>query len=263
MTFSPVKLFIGSVLLFFIFYFGLSKVAPEVRNPEKSGLLENIDINLDQEVLRLKDSLSEPDRTSIELMEHQLSLAANDSSKLSTMQSISGFWYRQGQVGLSAKYARKIAMTFPSGENWAIAATNFILAAKQPEVPTAMQAEYVEQALMGFKQAQILEPTEISHQVNSALIHVEFPPQDQPMTGILELRKLNETYPDNTLVMYHLARLAIQTGQWDKATERLDALIKLDPDYTRAYCLYLEIARHDGDRAAITKWTKKCELNQN
>ena len=87
---------------------------------------------------------------------------------------------------------------------------------------------------------------------------MEFPSEGSPMNGILELRRLNETYPDNTLVIYHLARLSIQTNQWDRAKERLQALIKLDPGFVRAYCLMAQVAQHDGDQLAFENWSKKC-----
>ncbi len=263
MNLTPTKLFIGSIVAFLILYFGFSKVSPEVLKPEKSGIQNNIDTYLDAEVINLKDSLEPNDRAKIELLEQRFAASSNDTLKLEELQKISGFWYQQGHVGIAADYARKIALLMPNGENWSIASTNYILAAKQPNAPAEKLTIWVEKAKDGFKQAQLLEPTTISHQLNHALVNVEFPPQDQPMTGILDLRKLNETYPENTLIIYHLARLAIQTGQFDRASERLDALLKIDPEFYRAYCLKMEIAKHDKDLVALEKWTKKCQTVNN
>lgn len=258
---KPIHLFIASVLAFFILYFGFSKVSPEIRNPEKSGTLKKIDTDFNQELRSGRDSLNENDRTAIDLLDQQFEQATSDSLKISILQRISGFWYQVGNVGVAAEYARKLAESFPTGERWAIAATNFILAAKQPNVDPANQLKWIDKAKDGFTQAQNVEPGNISHQVNLALVNVEYPPQGQPMTGILQLRKLNETYPENTLVLFHLARLAIQTNQWDKAKERLNSIIKLDPGFSRAYCLMMDIAKHENDEVALKSLSLKCKEN--
>ena len=258
---TPLPLFILSIVAFIILYFGFSKVSPEIRNPEKSGISKKIDNDFSQALKSSTDSLNENDRLALDLLNQQYQQATVDSLKIISLQKISGYWYQLGNVGIAAEYARQIAETFPSGDRWALAATNFILAAKQNGSDLSVRQQWVEKAKDGFKQAQTIEPGNISHQLNLALVNVEFPPQDQPMTGILQLRKLNETYPDNTLVLYHLARLAIQTNQWDKAKERLNAIIKLDPSFQRAYCLMMEIARHENDQIALKSLTKKCKEN--
>lgn len=255
---TPLPLFIGSILFFFILYFGFSKVSPEIRNPEKSGALKKVDTDLNQLVQPYRDSLKANERGVFDVLEQKLQQAVSDSAKQIALEEISGFWYKLGNVGLAAEYAQKLAELFPSGDRWAIAATNFILAAKQPNAPDLFRSSWIEKAKAGFAQAQLVEPENLNHQVNLALINVDYPPQDQPMTGILQLRALNEKFPDNVSVLYHLARLAIQTNQWDKAKERLNTILKLKPDFERAYCLMIEVAKHENDLVTVKSLSSKC-----
>jgi predicted Zn-dependent protease len=57
------------------------------------------------------------------------------------------------------------------------------------------------------------------------------------MRGILMLRELNEALPNNVLVMNTLARLAIKTGQIDRAIQRLETSLGLEPDNQNTICL--------------------------
>ncbi|MBK6477570.1 MAG: tetratricopeptide repeat protein [Saprospiraceae bacterium] len=255
---SPLILLLISIASFFLLYFGFSKISPEIRFPEKSGTTNSFDTTFDTDLSKWKDSLSESNHQYVDLLEQQIAQATDDSIQRTLLEQLSGFWYNQGRVSMSAEYAYLIAEKFPTSDRWALAATNFIIAAKQPEVDPGDLTKWVEKAKHGFSQAIALDPDNVSLQLNQALINVEFPSEGSPMNGILELRRLNETYPDNTLVIYHLARLSIQTNQWDRAKERLQALIKLDPGFVRAYCLMAQVAQHDGDQLAFENWSKKC-----
>jgi cytochrome c-type biogenesis protein CcmH/NrfG len=80
-----------------------------------------------------------------------------------------------------------------------------------------------QRAVQAFENAISLNPDNASHRLNLALTYTEMPPEDNPMKGILLLRELQEQYPENTQVLNALGRLAIQTGQYARAVERLDA----------------------------------------
>ena len=81
--------------------------------------------------------------------------------------------------------------------------------------------------------------SDIDNEVNLALTYVEVPLEDNPMKGILMLRELNENHPENVTVIMQLARLSLQTGQFDKAVERLEKVIELRPSSANAYCCLL------------------------
>ena len=50
-----------------------------------------------------------------------------------------------------------------------------------------------------------------------------------PMQGILSIRRVLEINPDNVAAGLQLGRFAIQTGQFDKAVERLERVVALEP----------------------------------
>lgn len=256
---GPQKAFAISFLAFLILYFGFSKVSPEIRNPEKSVVSDaNFENDFEQNALVLIDSLDGDSKSQIALFMKQYETASTDSLKIIYLQKISGFWYSQGRTGIAADYARKVAEMMSTPDAWTLAATNFVLAIKQGIGTEAEQKEWLSKARDGFNRAVALDTNNIVSKLNQALLAVEFP-ENGPMEGILALRKLNEQYPDEPAVLYHLARLAIETNQLDRAKERLNHLVRVSPDYNRAYCLLAKIAEKENDAIALKSYSEKCK----
>jgi uncharacterized protein HemY len=114
-------------------------------------------------------------------------------------------------------------------------------------------------AIQALENAISIDPETVQYRVNLALIYAERPPQDNPMKGVQMLLSLNEKHPDDVLVLNALARLAIKTGQWDKAQQRLERAEALDPENITTICLLAEIYDQLKDqRAQALK--DKCEF---
>ena len=73
------------------------------------------------------------------------------------------------------------------------------------------------------------------------------------------LLALNEKYPDDVLVLNALARLAVKTGQWDRAKARLEKSASLQEDNASTICLLADVYQQlDDVRAQAMK--DKCEF---
>ena len=73
------------------------------------------------------------------------------------------------------------------------------------------------------------------------------------------LLSLNEKYPDDVLVLNALARLAIKTGQWDRAQQRLELSDSLQPENTTTICLLADVYSQLNDQRAQAV-RDKCNL---
>jgi uncharacterized protein HemY len=77
------------------------------------------------------------------------------------------------------------------------------------------------------------------------------------MKGVKMLLALNDTYPENSRILFHLGRLAIQTGQFEKAVTRLEKSLALDDSQPQIYCLlekaYRETSKSDLAALAAVK----------
>ncbi|MEL6867343.1 MAG: tetratricopeptide repeat protein, partial [Bacteroidota bacterium] len=113
-------------------------------------------------------------------------------------------------------------------------------------------------AVQAFESAISLEPDNLSHRVNLALCYTEDPPQDNPMKGILMLVDLNKQHPENVLVLSNLARLAMKTGQFDKAVERLQQALAVEPENVRVNCMLAQAFESAGKAAEAAPFQQKC-----
>ena len=81
------------------------------------------------------------------------------------------------------------------------------------------------------------------------------------MKGILMLRDLIEKEPENVLVLSTLGRFAIQTGQFEKAIERLEKAISLDPKNNKANCLLAQAYQGVGNAEKAAEYANICKSN--
>src|SRR5690625_6231873 len=77
-------------------------------------------------------------------------------------------------------------------------------------------------------------------ELEKALLMIEFPDHENPMKGVLALVDLSEEYPEEPRIFRELGQFSIQTGQWDRAQERLEKAYALDQDHKRTICLRSE-----------------------
>ena len=174
----------------------------------------------------------------------------------SVLKPLSAAWHNAGHDEVAAIYAQQIAETEKTDDAWSIAGANFYLALQKATEPN-LRDFCSKRAAEAFQNAASLNPTKLEHRLNLALCFVENPPANNPMKGILQLRELDAQNPENIMVNYQLARLAIKTGQFDKAIARLEKTLPKDPQNRRLICLLADAYEGKGD-AKAANWRTKC-----
>jgi tetratricopeptide (TPR) repeat protein len=237
-------------------YFGFdtksSLEKKELREIEGSG------INIDPKPLieAAKKELSSYDLNELTGLENQADQAEGPERSVA-LQKLSGKWYRLNKPYIAGSYAEQVALEEPSGEAWSIAATTYLAGIGQAE--DLLSKGCLNKAIEALENAISLEPEQIQHRLNLALVYAERPPEDNPMKGIQMLLSLNEKNPNSVSVLNALGRLAIKTGQWDRAQQRLEKADSLEPDNRTTICLLSEVyAQQQHPRAKAIK--DKCEL---
>ncbi len=190
-------------------------------------------------------------------LENSIKVSGDMKEKAELYKKLSGWWYRQNRVDLAGYYAEKVAEIENTDAAWAIAGTTYTsdASALSNESKQFCQDKSVEV----FEKAIQLAPNNIAHQVNLALCYVNHPPADMPMKGIQLLLDINKKEPENVMVLLTLARLAIKTGQFDKAIARLEKVIAVEPDNVQAACLLADAYSSVGNSEKANSWAKKCK----
>jgi tetratricopeptide (TPR) repeat protein len=213
---------------------GIQNLIADARNtlkPEQAITLENINKNLNKE--------------------------EEDSIRMILLKELSSKWYEYGYPAIAGYYAEEVARIANEEEAWSIAGTTYVIALSQSDSEKLRKFAF-SRAIKAFENAISINPDNVSHRLNLAICYTEFPPEDNPMRGILMLRELNEKYPENIGVINNLARLAIKTNQYDRAIQRLEEALSLDPENITANCLMVDVLSAIGELNNISIYKDKC-----
>jgi tetratricopeptide (TPR) repeat protein len=251
-------LILASILLFLLLYFGFS-LKDNREKKERKTEDAALDIVFDETIYL--DSLKKMD-ANLKIKMDALQMIVDKSSektlKADKLKELSAIWFSTKQILASAIVAEKVATLENTDKSWSIAGANYYESLKG-ESDESKRAYITQKSVSCFEKASALNNADLSHKVNIALCYTENPPKDNPMKGILLLRALNDKNPNNPLVLTNLGRLAIKTGQFDKAIERLTSVLKIDSNNPKANCLIAEAYRGVNDIPKAMEYDKKCQ----
>ncbi|MBK9330331.1 MAG: tetratricopeptide repeat protein [Sphingobacteriales bacterium] len=144
---------------------------------------------------------------------------------------LSEFWKEQHNPALAAYYIYQYAQidqTKPAFEN----AGDALLSIYKSGSDSIISNNLITFALRSYEEAVRLDGSDVELKIKLADVYVQG--SQEPMKGIGLLRRLSDSLPDNIPVLLALGRLSIQSGQYDKAKERLQKVLKLSPQNTEA-----------------------------
>ncbi|MEN0003748.1 MAG: hypothetical protein AAF798_06380 [Bacteroidota bacterium] len=252
----------GSILLFAILYFGCERKDPNLGALEKTRALQTESTDIKILLQEARSSLSVGDRNSVLVLEDDLAETLVDSAKIDALKKLSGKWFDFEQYAIAGYYAQEIATLDEKEESWSIAGTTYTICL-QRSTEERIRSFCTGRAITAFENAISLNPEEMRHRVNLALCYAENPPQANPMQGIQMLLELNQNDPDNVLVLNTLGRLAIRTGQYDRAIERLTRANQLQSDNRTTICLLAQAYDGKGDSANAANFAAQCRARLN
>ena len=251
-----ILLFLG-LGLFSLLYFGFD-VKPKKFDSVERNIAESTQSTDISNLIRDVQSTLSPDQASLLIaLEREVEAASSDSLKSSLLKQLSGKWFEYGQPHIAGFYAEQVALIDNSTASWSIAGTSFAATFKGPFEEKVKEYSH-EKAIAAFESAISLDPTDIRSKVNLALCYVERPLKENPMKGILMLLDYDKQYPDNELVLLNLGRLAIQTGQHEKAIVRLEKVITINPDNAAAFCLLAKAYEQTGNMRQAALYQESC-----
>jgi len=244
------------VVLFCLIYFGMNVKPKEQRELEMSRSAKIEATGIQNIVMESKKTLSKTNLNIIEAMQTEYQNAASDAEKVEKAKNLASKWYELGAPIVSGFYAEEIAKIENTRDAWSIAGTTYSIGLKNSQLEKHVQFAKG-RAIKAFETAITLEDDNVADKINLALVYVEHPDKN-PMQGIQMLLKLNESYPDNVQVLNQLARLGLQTRQFDKAIKRLQKALSLEPDNKTSICLIAEAYANSGQAKLAAEFRNKC-----
>lgn len=258
MTKLQITVILSAVVLFFVLYFGCDTKPQKQQAIEKSRALAAESTDIDAQLRTAKEGLSPSSASSVLFLEQQLEITQQDSARAEVLKQLSSTWFSAERPDIAGYYAEQVAELLNTEESWSIAGTTYGICANRSS-DAAIKSFCVGRAIQAFENAISLNPSETQHKVNLALMYADAPPADNPMKGIQLLLELNKQNPDDVPVLLALGRLAVRTGQYDRAAERLEHVLTVDPQNRVANCTLVEVYTNLNNTARATQQADKCQ----
>jgi len=249
---------IAAVALFVTMYFGCETKPGTHKIIEKQRALAAVSTDINTLLMEAKSNLPPEEGTAVLALEAQLHEAENDSVRVATFKDLSSMWYQVGKPAIAGYYAEQVANIEGNEDAWSIAGTTFSICV-QRETEEKVKSYCTDHAIAALENASSLNPENVQHHLNLAIVYAENPPSGNPMKGILMLIDLVKKNPDNVPVLNQLGRLAIKTGQFDKAIERLSHAVSVEPENPTANCLLGQAYESSGNLEKASEYTAKCK----
>ena len=246
----------SALVLLGILLFGFDTKPEKQKLIEKSRAENFESTSIDLLLAKALEKLPAEDRL---YFEKKMQIIGNpDSASIDQLMELSGEWYQKNEYVMAGHYAEIIAEKQNSEEAWSIAGTTYAMGinAYDSEKERAFSGE---KAIQALQNAISLNPENLAHQVNLAVCYADFPPEDNPMKGIQMLLDINKEFPENASALFALGRLAIKTGQYDRAKIRLEKVVKLLPDNKKAYCLLVQVYENTGELNKAKDALESCQ----
>lgn len=177
----------------------------------------------------------------IDELEKQLESRPDDTALLAQLASR---WGELSVSNVSGLYFLKLAEESPSTANWLKAGDKLREGYKSAR-DTLQRAFLIEKALLSYKNALESDPESLDAKTGLGAVTVEGTPN--PMGGIQMLLQVLEKDPENPKANLTLALFSIQTGQYEKARDRLLTVVRKAPA-GEAYFYLGETYRNLGER---------------
>ncbi len=248
----------SALLLFLVLYIGCETTPRDFQTVEKSRSLALASTNLEVLLQEAKEELEAGALNDVLVLETKLEEALDDTERVELMKQLSSRWFGLGHPAVAGSYAERIATIEGTEESWSIAGTTFTICVQRSQ-EEKIRNYCTTNAVKAFESAISINPSNISHKVNLALLYAENPPADNPMRGITMLLDLNREHSENVLVLNTLARLAIRTGQYDRAIERLEKARSIEPNNANTSCLLSQAYEGNGNTEQAQAFAERCQ----
>ena len=191
-------------------------------------------------------------------LENLAATTSEDSVQLQVWEQLSGEWYRLDQPVIAGHFAQKIAENLNTAGSWSITGTTFA-SVLDSETDEKILDFAFQRAVQAFENAISVDPENVDYRTNLAICYAKRPIPENPMKGILMLLEQNRQHPENVSVLFHLANFGVQTGQFEKAAERLSKALALEPENRKVNCLASKVFVEVGKMKEAEESRRRCE----
>jgi tetratricopeptide (TPR) repeat protein len=239
-----------------ILYFGADIVSKKPANPVSNTQETNI-ISIDSILHYAKLELSPEQVIRINALENSVVRGDVKDQKIAVFHQLAHFWKDSGRsFEPYAWYESEIARLESSEKSLNFAAHLF-LDNLRSERNMSLKKWKAIQAKDLFERSLSINPDNDSSNIGLGSCYIFGGISDNPMEGILKIRKVIDKDSSNVYANMMLGYGSIMSGQYDKAISRFEKIAKMHPDNLEAILNLAEAFEQKGDKSAAINWYEK------
>ncbi len=253
----------GIVLLILILVFGRTANKPAMaadhagHNHEQEGDRPTTQISVDSLLANSKKSLTTEQATRLSLLENSITRGDVKKQQLDVYHQLTHFWRDTGKSFIPyAWYNAESARLENSEKNLTFAGHLFLDRVQFEENP-AIKKWMALQAKDLFERSLSLNPGNDSSKVALGAAYLFGGISQNPMEGLAKIRDVITKDSTNIYAQMTMATASLMSGQTDKARERLETVVRLQPDNIQALLMLGDMFEKQGDKTNAIHWYSK------
>lgn len=215
----------GTVLLSVLLYF-----APGQLNREKSeGTAQTTGrsaegFNADDLLSSAEGALDSTQIKNLEFLKD--ALKKNGDKDTASLDALGRFWDRNNIPAASAIWFERKAEVLKSEGGFLDAAYRYFDAFRMAN-DTTVRSEMVRKSIANYQKVLEINPKNLNAKTDLGACYADG--TNEPMKGIMLLREVIAENPKHEMAQYNLAMLSVKSGQLDKAIERFNTVLEINP----------------------------------
>ena len=190
-------------------------------------------------------------------IENELAAIRDSSRMAAVFIRLSQIWERNNNRSVSTYYLAKSAKLENSEKKLTFAGQIF-LQLMESEGDAAVQLWEAAEAVSCLEQSLKLNPGNEETKLALATGYIEG--TGEPMRGVQILLAINREKPNDVPALMLLGRMAIRSGQVDKAIGRFETILKVEPENQEAMYFLAQAFEAKGDKKKAIELLEKCKL---
>jgi len=166
--------------------------------------------------------------------------------------SLANLYAIAGQFDSAAWFSEEASKFFNTPESW-IKAGDYYYQAYSFALDQAKQNQLADRAREFFEKVLAANPKNLDVKTKLAMTYVS----TSPMKGVTMLREVLAEDPKNESALLNMGMLSIQSRQYERAVERLEELVKINPEHTQGQLLLGIAFMNTGDKGKAKQQFEK------
>jgi tetratricopeptide (TPR) repeat protein len=249
----------GGIVLIALIYFGTTSNTPKLasKSTEAPQDTHNHSVTTEALLQKAKQRISPEQVQRLALLEKAVVRGDVKDQQIHVFHQLARFWSDSARVFEPYAYYTSEAAKLENSEKSLTFAAQLFLENLITEADPAMQHWLGENAKVLLD--KVINPANDSTKIGLGICYMFGNIADNPMQGILEVRKVVQEHPENLYGQMVLGMGGKKSGQYDKAIERFTIVLQKQPENLEAIFNLAECYELKGDKAGAIKWYQRAK----